>query len=122
MAPDTDPSIHRQLGEMAASLRSISETQTEVKETLRRADDKASASRAEMYRKIDDTNSRLAAVEANIADVRGDVSEMRPVTDDVRRWKLMGLGALGMIGIGGMAIGVTFGEALRRIGALLIGR
>ncbi|WP_245421294.1 DUF1515 family protein [Rhizobium sp. L9] len=28
---------------------------------------------------------------------------MRPVTDDVRRWKLIGLGALGIIGIGASA-------------------
>jgi hypothetical protein len=45
---------------------------------------------------------------------------MRPVTDDVKRWKLMGIGALADIGIGGMAMGVTSqarfldGSAMRR--------
>ncbi len=41
---------------------------------------------------------------------------MRKVTDDVQRWKLMGIGALADIGIGGMAMGVTFADAIRRIG------
>lgn len=44
---------------------------------------------------------------------------MKPVTDDVNRWKLMGIGALGVIGIGGM-VGVIFADALRRIGLVII--
>jgi hypothetical protein len=61
-------------------------------------------------------------VEATVVTVQDDISEMRPVTDDVKRWKLMGLGALGVIGIGGMAMGVTFADAIRRIGAVILGR
>ncbi len=37
---------------------------------------------------------------------------MKPVTDEVGRWKLMGMGALGVIGIGALAAGVTFAEAI----------
>ncbi|PSH56715.1 DUF1515 domain-containing protein [Phyllobacterium endophyticum] len=29
------------------------------------------------------------------------------VTDEVRKWKLMGIGALGVVGIGGTALGVS---------------
>lgn len=32
---------------------------------------------------------------------------MRKVTDDRQRWKLMGIGALAVIGIGAMAMGFT---------------
>ena len=42
--------------------------------------------------------------------------------EDVRRWKLMGLGALGMIGIAGMALGVSFADALKRIASIVLGR
>ncbi|SEI09137.1 Protein of unknown function [Rhizobium tibeticum] len=47
---------------------------------------------------------------------------MRPVTDDVKRWKLMGLGAIGVIGIGSMALGVTFADVIRRIVVAVIAR
>ncbi|MBB4277328.1 hypothetical protein GGE12_005131 [Rhizobium mongolense] len=47
---------------------------------------------------------------------------MRPVTDDLKRWKPMGIGALAVIGIGGMAMGITFADAIRRIGSIILGR
>ena len=34
----------------------------------------------------------------------------------------MGLGALGMIGIAGMALGVSFADVLKRIAAIIISR
>ncbi|EJL54362.1 hypothetical protein PMI09_02453 [Rhizobium sp. CF122] len=47
---------------------------------------------------------------------------MKPVTEDVKRWKLMGLGALGVIGVGSMALGVTFADVIRRIFIAVFGR
>lgn len=44
------------------------------------------------------------------------------MTDDVRRWKLMGIGALGVTGIAAMALGVSFAEAIRRIADVIVGR
>ncbi len=35
---------------------------------------------------------------------------------------MMGLGALGMIGIAGMALGVSFADALKRIALVIVGR
>lgn len=34
----------------------------------------------------------------------------------------MGIGALGVIGIGGIALGVTFTDAIGRIGMVIIGK
>lgn len=45
---------------------------------------------------------------------------MKPVADDVKRWKLMGIGALGVTGIAAMALGVSFGEAIRRIAFVIM--
>jgi len=56
------------------------------------------------------------------AGVQEDVTEMKPVTEDVKRWKLMGLGALGVIGVGSMALGVTFADVIRRILIAVFGR
>jgi hypothetical protein len=51
--------------------------------------------------------------------VKDDIAEMKPVTEDVRKWKLMGIGALGVIGIGGASLGVTFADVVKRGLALL---
>ena len=75
-----------------------------------------------MHQRMDLLVDRVGKVKGNLAAVQEDVSEMRPVTDDVKRWKLMGLGALGMIGIAGMALGVSFADALKRIALVRIGK
>jgi hypothetical protein len=60
----------------------------------------------------DDTLSDMRdTLEANTNDTRylKDVllKDIKPVTDDVRRWRLMGMGALAIVGVGGAAIGST---------------
>lgn len=44
------------------------------------------------------------------------VDDVKPVTDDVKRWRLMGLGALGIIGIGGTAFGAGMLWLLNQLG------
>uniref|UniRef100_UPI003F495797 DUF1515 family protein n=1 Tax=Ensifer adhaerens TaxID=106592 RepID=UPI003F495797 len=63
---------------------------------------------------------RVGHVEASVATIGEDVSEIKPVTDAVERWKLMGIGALGVTGIA--TIGVSFAEAIRRIAFVIIGK
>jgi hypothetical protein len=75
-----------------------------------------------MHRRFDEIVDRVEKVERSVAGVQDDATEMKPVTEDVRRWKLMGVGALGMIGIGSMAMGVMFADAIRREGALVLAR
>lgn len=45
---------------------------------------------------------------------------MKPVTDDVKRWPVIGIGSLTVIG--GMALGVAFADVLKRIAAVIIGK
>jgi len=42
------------------------------------------------------------------------------LADDVGRWKLMGMGALGVVGITAAALGVTFADVIKRV--LTMGR
>src|SRR5438105_3825601 len=77
---------------------------------------KSDQSRAMMHRRLDETVDRVEKFERSVSSVQDDVTEMKPVAEDVRRWKLMGVGALGVIGIGGMVNGVTFADAIRRLG------
>ncbi len=117
-----DAALHQQMGELIASQRAIQEDLRRIEDKIQRSDDKSDESRAKMHRRIDDAVGVVAEVKTSVATLEKDVKEMKPVTDDVRRWKLMGIGALGMMGIGGVALGVSFADALKRIAGLLIGR
>ncbi|WP_244919874.1 DUF1515 family protein [Rhizobium grahamii] len=70
------------------------------------SEEKSDASRTSVHRRMDEIVDRVSKVELISAAVQDDVRDMMPVTEDVKRWKLMGLGALGLIGIGGMVLGV----------------
>jgi hypothetical protein len=122
MAPGDDAAVHRQLGELVAGMHSLQESIKRVEDQSRRSEDKATESRAAVHRRMDDMVSRVGSVEQTVSSLKDDVLEMKPVTEDVKRWRLMGLGALGMIGIGGIALGVTFADAMKRIASLLLGR
>lgn len=120
--PELDAAAHQQLGELVAGMRSLQDANRRLEEMIRRSDDKSDESRAKVYKRMEELVDRVGKVEGNVSLVQDDIKEMKPVTDDVKRWKLMGIGALGVIGIGGMAMGVTFADALRRLGAVIMGR
>lgn len=65
---------------------------------------------------------RVGHLETSTATIVVDVAEMKPVADDVKRWKLTGIGALGVAGIAAMAPGVSLAEAIRRIVFVIIGK
>ncbi|PSS64438.1 hypothetical protein C6558_13060 [Ensifer sp. NM-2] len=109
MAPaDIDAAVHRQLGELVAGMRGLQDSIRRLEEGAVRSEDKSAASRA--------------GVEASVTSIGADVAEMKPVTDDVKRWKLMGIGALGVAGIASMALRVSFAEPIRRIVLVIIGK
>jgi len=120
--PEIDAGVHRQLGELIAGMRSIQEDNRRLEDMMRRADDKSDESRTRVHRRMDEMVDRVGKVETSMVTVQEDISEMKPVTDDVKRWKLMGLGALGMIGIAGIALGVSFADALKRVATVVLGR
>lgn len=123
MAPmEIDAAVHRQLGELVAGMRGLQESIRRLEEGSVRSEDKAATSRAAVHQRMDQLVDRVGHVEASVATIGEDVSEMRPVTDDVKRWKLIGIGALGVTGIAAMALGVSFAEAIRRIVFVIVGR
>ena len=117
-----DAALHQQMGELIASLRAVQEDLRRIEGKMQRLDDKSDASRTKMHSRIDEVVGTVGEVQTTVATLERDVKEMKPVTDEVRRWKLLGMGALGMMGIGGVALGVSFADALKRIGGLLLGR
>ncbi|MDQ1183597.1 DUF1515 family protein [Agrobacterium larrymoorei] len=117
-----DASLHQKIGEMLAMQVALKESVQRVEEQARRSEDKADESRAVVHRRLDEMVNRVGEVEQTVAIVKEDVTEMKPHTDDLKRWKLMGVGAFTMMGIGAMFLGVTFADVLKRIGTLIIGR
>ncbi len=117
-----DASLHQKIGEMLAMQVALKESIQRVEEQARRSEDKADQSRSVVHRRLDEMVNRVGDVEQNMALVKDDVKDMKPVTDDMKRLRLMGAGALAAIGFAAMALGVTFADALKRIGDFFIGR
>jgi len=84
MSPaENDPRLHQKTGEGLAEVRNL-------RDALRRSEIKSDSSRASMHQHIwIMLVERVSRVEGNSAAVQEDVSEMRPVTDDVKSWKLI---------------------------------
>lgn len=62
------------------------------------------ASRAKMYQKTDELVERVSATESAVSNLNNDMTSVKEVTAEVTRWKLMGLGALGVTGMAAAAL------------------
>ncbi|MCM5687856.1 DUF1515 domain-containing protein [Sinorhizobium meliloti] len=93
-----DAGVHQQLGTLVAEVKNL-------REDLRRSEDRSDVGRVSMTRRMDELVERMRTLEGSMMLVKDDIAAMKPVTEDVRKWKLMGMGALGVIGIGGAAAG-----------------
>lgn len=90
--------IYDRLGRLAATVEGLADH-------LERQDAKSEASRSNMHRRLDEVVVRVGFLESDMTAIKGTTSSMKEVTDEVRQWKQRGLGALGVIGIAGAALG-----------------
>lgn len=111
----SDHSLYHQLGEIAASIRSLQESIKRVEDAAQRSEDKSDTSRAVVHKRMDDLVTHVGRLESSLETATDDISQMKPVTEDVQRWKLMGIGALGVVGIGGVSIGAAIAGTLENI-------
>ncbi|MFA5899574.1 MAG: DUF1515 family protein [Hyphomicrobium sp.] len=66
-----------------------------------------------LEKRMDERDGTLADIQTAASDLSDNVrfmkeaidSDIRPVVDDVKRWRLMGMGAIGIVGVGGAAFG-----------------
>lgn len=117
-----DAELYKMLGELIAEQRAIKDSLNRIDAETRRASQKSDESRAVMHRRVDELVERVGDVEGEITVMASQVTDAKAVTDDVKRWRHMGMGALAVVGIGGAAIGVTFAEAARKLLLAVIGR
>lgn len=127
---EIDAAVHSQLGELRAVTKGLQASLERIEEMMQRSEDKSDESRSKMHKRVDELVDRVAAVETNVTSVQGGIQgikkeidkDIKPTVEEVKRWKLIGIGALGMIGIAGIALGVSFADAIKRIFGLLIGK
>lgn len=91
--------------------RDITEIRRDIKDSDSRAalsyeqsEQRAAASRSKMYAKTDELVDRVAATATAVSKLNDDMTGVKAVTAEVTRWKLMGLGALGVTGMAAAAL------------------
>jgi hypothetical protein len=116
MNPPSTKSLEMMIGGLVASMenvqRDISEIRRDIKDSDARvalsyeqSEQRAAQSRAKMYTKTDELVERVAATESAVKSLNEDMTSVKEVTAEVTRWKLMGMGALGVTGIAFASLG-----------------
>jgi hypothetical protein len=92
--------------------RDITEIRRDIKESDARAalsyeqsEQRAATSRAKLHTRTDELIERMGEAEAGIRELRDDLTNVKAVTDEVTRWKLMGMGALAVTGVAFASLG-----------------
>lgn len=111
--------IEAMLAEIRAEMRHLREDVAEIKEEQNIRHDRADHGRAKVHERLDRVAERVGSLEGQSAALRDTVTDMKNVTDEVRRWKIMGMTSLSIAGIGAAAFGVTFSDAIKRLVHLL---
>ncbi|SDP07987.1 DUF1515 family protein [Phyllobacterium sp. OV277] len=118
MAPTSLNDIYKAIGTLSAQVealrRDIDGFERRAGAENREADEK----RAVVHRRMNEIISEVCDIKTDIATIKDDVVDAKAVTDDVKKWKLMGIGALGVVGIGGTALGVSLANSFEWLAKL----
>jgi DNA repair exonuclease SbcCD ATPase subunit len=128
----TNEDIYEKLGGLINAVNTIKDDVRGLKAEIERADERAvqsyersetraAASRAKIYEKTDELVERVSATEKNVAALTTTVEEVKEVTDQVKRWELMGMGALGVTGIAAGAVASLLTYYWQKIVAAITG-
>ncbi|SFJ55370.1 Protein of unknown function [Phyllobacterium sp. CL33Tsu] len=110
--------IYKSIGILTAEVQGL---RRDMEASERRAaleNREADEKRAIVHRRIDEMVSEVGDIKTDIATITEQVKDSKIVTDEVRKWKLMGLGALGVVGIGGTALGVSIANSFEWVSRL----
>ncbi|RWO68981.1 MAG: DUF1515 domain-containing protein [Mesorhizobium sp.] len=115
MATSADKSLEMMIGGLLEATQNMQRDITEIRRDIKDSDSRAAlsyeqseqraaASRSKMYAKTDELVDRVAATETAVSKLNDDMTGVKAVTAEVTRWKLMGLGALGVTGMAAAAL------------------
>lgn len=108
--PSTDAALHQQLGELIAGMRSLQDANRDLKEMIRRSEEKSDASRASMHKRMDEFVDRIAKVENTSTETAKTVEKMKPIVEKVTAWEHRGIGGLFIVGIGASAVALLLSQ------------
>lgn len=114
-------SVEATLAELAVEIRHLREDFKEMKDESKQRQDKADESRARVHARLDVVAERVGALEGEHKATRDKLDDVSAVTDEVKRWKVMGMTSLSIVGIGAAALGITFSDAVKRMFHALVG-
>ncbi|MER8455869.1 DUF1515 domain-containing protein [Mesorhizobium sp. M1300] len=113
--PTTNRSLEMMIGGLMQATQDMQRDITEIRRDIKDSDERAAlsyeqseqraaAARSKMYTKTDELSGRFTKTESAVAALSHDMTEVKAVTAEVTRWKLMGLGALGVTGMAAAAV------------------
>jgi membrane-bound lytic murein transglycosylase B len=126
-------SLEATLAELAVEIRHLRDDITEMKSQTQRDQDKADISRAKVHARLDQVAKSVTVLEeqrktdTEKLDALGEATSKRlesveVVTNEVKRWKIMGMTSISIVGIGAAALGITFADFFKRVLQLVVGR
>ncbi len=110
--------IYKAIGMLSAQFESL---RRDIDASERRAtmeNREADEKRAVVHRRMDELIEELSGMKAHMASISTKVDDSKKVTDEVKKWKLMGIGALGVVGIGGTALGASLANSFEWLAKL----
>jgi glucose-6-phosphate isomerase len=110
--------IYKSIGALTAEVQGL---RRDMEASERRAaleNREADEKRAVVHRRMDDIIAEVSDIKTDIATITGQVKDSKVVTDQVKQWKLMGMGALAVVGIGGTALGVSIANSFEWVAKL----
>ncbi len=113
--------VYKAIGELTSEVAALRREITSDRDAVLRKDEKADESRANVHRRLDSVAAEVAGLKNDMVAVRKDVSDTKAVTDQVRQWKLMGMGALGVTGLAASAVTALVAAYWQKIVAVFTG-
>lgn len=110
--------IYKSIGTLTAEVQGL---RRDMEASERRAaleNREADEKRAVVHHRMDEIVAEVGDIKTDIATITGQVKDSKVVTDQVKQWKLMGMGALAVVGIGGTALGVSIANSFEWVSRL----
>ena len=106
--PDNMNELNRTLGIELGKIDFLIKEVKDIRDDMTDSEGKSDTSRASIHRRLDEVVQRTGSLEGKMTGVEASLADVKQVTDDVTRWRLMGLGALGITGLAAGSIGAFF--------------
>jgi hypothetical protein len=96
--------IYRSIGTLSEAVTGLRRDLQESEQAARATSQRADEHRSVLHKRMDEIVHRTGAIEGDVKNLNRTVAEVKEVTDEVTRWKIAGMGALGITGLAAGAI------------------